>query len=196
MERPGKKQGGKGPKTRPHQGGEPARPKDYQIRTVDSRYVFDNWKTHFHEGVLDAFEGADFSEAVTAKTPKDVANEIILSAFKDKDKNQGRKKEHKHLVAFKDEKVVGAFFNIPSERPHKLTKDASFGWLFTSHDLPSDHRVHVADLLVKHAHDVARRGGYERVSTVIGTRRGEEFFKKRHGYIQDPKNPRLWGRKL
>jgi hypothetical protein len=86
-----------------------------------------------------------------------------------------------------DEKdhIVGACFDVSVKKPNDSFESGDYGWFFASPSLGLEKQVDVANRLIERAHDAMRSAGFKRVIVGMGTREGERFLRKRHGY-------RLW----
>jgi len=125
-----------------------------------------------------AFEGAEFT---TGGGVDGVVHHSISLDSSDKG----------HLIAMDHDRVVGALFHVPIKR-HPGEEFTGVGWLFTSPSLPKDVRRELGNRLVRRFHDDARRLGYKRIVTSIGTVDGVAFLGKHHGHYQSP-DPNLTG---
>lgn len=142
------------------------------------------WESHFRPAVLSAFSKADFVGSMDSYGVEEECEAQIHSL-----------KPQTHLAAFKGNRLVGALFGIDSKRdPDQDYADLS--WFFASPEMAREDRISIADSIISQAHEMLKRLGYRGVDTMIGTRSGQKFLTKRHGYVKHPSNPFLWRKKF
>lgn len=124
--------------------------------------------------------------------------DAILNAFKDSTFNQGYSTEdvardclrlqrlpggpRRNLIAVGENgKILGAVFHVPT-RSENRQGVGSYGWFFTSPDLPLERRANIANSLIEETHTVMKNGGFSEVFVNMGTQEGKLFLKRRHGY--------------
>lgn len=90
-------------------------------------------------------------------------------------------RNREHLIVLHNGKVVGGWFQIPSNNNLKA-KMTNVGWFFVSPKLPKGVRFEVANRLANRMHSRVRELGFKRIETTIGTGGGERFLSRLHDY--------------
>jgi hypothetical protein len=138
-----------------------------------------------------AFKGANFNNVGKWKERYDIESAILSSLRSDHLNNPDRRS----IIAMDDEgRIVGAVFHVTT-KPNRQG-NGTYGWFFTSPELELSDRAELANQMINQAHDIMRQGGAEGVVVSMGTKEGERFLRKRHGYRKASSKRNVWEKSL
>ncbi len=150
------------------------------IKTVNSDFLISRWN-HIETILRTSFQNSTFNPAYTFEKAID---EITDSVFK---------KNNQHIVALKNDHVVGCVFSLKTDTPHSdIYHD--IGWFFVDHALGHTARISTAVQIIEEAHRLLRIAGYHSIQTEMGTKEGEQFLSNRFGYALVA--PDIWSKTL
>jgi hypothetical protein len=148
----------------------PRAKKKPHIRTVDTSYLSKR-REDFERAIRNAFKGSHFLDR------RINSDSVVNSSIK----NRHYHEDKRSLVALDENgNIQGAVFHIPIK--NRYGGSADYGWFFTAPHLSTADRIRLADRMIGKAHNLMREGGFDKVSVSIGTKEGQKYLRKRHGY--------------
>lgn len=149
---------------------------EFTINIIDNQKLVELWDS-LKPLIYESFKSARFNSGYTSH---DVLLETETEIFVYKDLDT------KHILAFNlANNVIGGLLCIYGDTILHTT-ECEVGWFFTTPNLSSREKVIVGDEILKSTHSLAKRLGYDKIVTEIGTKEGEKFLSKRFGYYYSP----------